>query len=47
MHLWYPVYRQQLEKKKVNPAKQVWLKKQMKLARRKQLESCSSYNTKR
>ena len=44
MHLWYPAYRQQLEKKRVNPAKQVWLKKQMKLARRKQLESCSSYS---
>lgn len=43
LHLWYPVYQQQLEKKNVNPAKQVWLKKQMKLARRKQLESYSSY----
>lgn len=43
LHLWYPAYQKQLREKNVNPARRIWLHKQMRLARRRELQSYTTY----
>lgn len=43
LHLWYPAYQKQLREKNVDPARRIWLHKQMRLARRRELQSYTTY----
>lgn len=43
LHAWYPVYQKQLHDTHIDPARRIWFRKQMQLARRRELETYSTY----